>query len=61
MLVNTFVICVFAAGFYGKGVDDIGLETAGQYLGRWAAGAAVLLGARVGGWGQVRVAAACGD
>ncbi|KIY91257.1 natural resistance-associated macrophage protein [Monoraphidium neglectum] len=34
VLINTCVVCVFAAGYFGKpGLDDIGLENAGQYLG----------------------------
>lgn len=33
MFINLFVTCVFAAGFYGRGIEDIGLENAGQYLG----------------------------
>ncbi|KAF6254916.1 natural resistance-associated macrophage protein-domain-containing protein [Scenedesmus sp. NREL 46B-D3] len=33
VFINAFVTCVFAAGFYGKALQDIGLENAGQYLG----------------------------
>ncbi|WIA40896.1 hypothetical protein OEZ86_004557 [Tetradesmus obliquus] len=33
VFINMFVTCVFAAGFYGKALQDIGLENAGQYLG----------------------------
>jgi NRAMP (natural resistance-associated macrophage protein)-like metal ion transporter len=33
VLINLFVIAVFAAGFYGSGADDIGLATAGLHLG----------------------------
>ena len=29
-----FVTCIFAAGFYGKGQEDIGLANAGEYLGQ---------------------------
>lgn len=39
VLINACVVCVFAAGYYGPRAvggeaDDIGLENAGQYLGR---------------------------
>ena len=34
IFVNMAVVCVFAAGFYGRGIQDIGLENAGEYLGR---------------------------
>jgi hypothetical protein len=34
VFINMFVTCVFAAGFYGKGEEDIGLANAGQYLGQ---------------------------
>ncbi|CAK0786787.1 hypothetical protein CVIRNUC_010001 [Coccomyxa viridis] len=33
LLINIFVVSVFARGFYGKGDVDIGLENAGAYLG----------------------------
>jgi natural resistance-associated macrophage protein len=33
VFINMFVTCVFAAGFYGKALQDIGLENAGQFLG----------------------------
>ncbi|KAI8476617.1 MAG: natural resistance-associated macrophage protein-domain-containing protein [Monoraphidium minutum] len=34
VLINTCVVCVFAAGYFGRPeVEDIGLENAGQYLG----------------------------
>lgn len=33
VFINMFVTCVFAAGFYGAALQDIGLENAGQYLG----------------------------
>ena len=32
-LINTFVLSVFAKGFYGTKGEDVGLENAGQYLG----------------------------
>eukprot|EP00775_Hariotina_reticulata_P007643 gene7643-7845_t len=34
VFINMFVTGVFAAGFYGQALQDIGLENAGQYLGR---------------------------
>lgn len=37
IVINTCVVCVFAAGYYkkeGVAVDDIGLENAGTYLGQ---------------------------
>lgn len=46
VLINTCVVCVFAAGYYGRGVvaaDDIGLENAGQYLGRTFGGGIVVI------------------
>lgn len=32
-IINTFVLTVFAKGFYGTAREDVGLENAGQYLG----------------------------
>jgi len=34
LLINLFVLSVFAKGFYGREEGDIGLENAGQFLGR---------------------------
>ena len=33
LFINICVVAVFARGFYGKGIPDIGLENAGRYLG----------------------------
>jgi natural resistance-associated macrophage protein len=33
LLINIFVVAVFARGFYGEEELDIGLENAGVYLG----------------------------
>lgn len=33
LIINVFVLSVFAKGFYGKAEGDIGLENAGQFLG----------------------------
>ena len=33
LFINIFVLSVFAKGFYGRGMGDIGLENAGQFLG----------------------------
>ena len=42
LVINIFVLSVFAKGFYGREQGDIGLENAGQFLGRmkyiWAVG-----------------------
>ena len=32
-IINTFVLAVFAKGFYGTAFENVGLENAGQYLG----------------------------
>lgn len=34
LIINIFVLSVFAKGFYGKEEGDIGLENAGQFLGK---------------------------
>lgn len=34
LVINIFVLSVFAKGFYGKEEGDIGLENAGQFLGK---------------------------
>ncbi len=34
MVINMFVVAVFADGFFGKDLPDIGLQNAGQYLGK---------------------------
>ena len=33
LFINVCVVSVFAKGFYGKGIEDIGLENAGNFLG----------------------------
>lgn len=33
LFINVFIISVFAKGFFGKGIEDIGLANAGHYLG----------------------------
>lgn len=33
LFINICVVTVFAKGFYGKDIGDIGLENAGKYLG----------------------------
>ena len=66
LVINTFVVAVFAKGFYGKpGTDAIGLANAGQYLGEafgqpmrivWALGlcaagqSSTMTGAYAGQW-----------
>ncbi|CAE7329161.1 NRAMP2 [Symbiodinium pilosum] len=66
LVINTFVVAVFAKGFYGKpGTDMIGLANAGQYLGEafgqpmkivWALGlcaagqSSTMTGAYAGQW-----------
>lgn len=34
LIINIFVLSVFAKGFFGKEEGDIGLENAGQFLGK---------------------------
>lgn len=56
MLINTCVVCVFAAGYYGQaaGAEGIGLENAGAYLGRTFGSGIVVIWVRHGGgveWG----------
>jgi len=66
LIINMFVVAVFAKGFYGKeGADDIGLQNAGHYLGQefgqplrviWALGlvaagqSSTMTGAYAGQW-----------
>ena len=33
LFINICVVAVFARGFFGKGIEDIGLQNAGEYLG----------------------------
>ena len=65
-MINTFVVAVFAKGFFNKpGIDGIGLANAGQYLGEafgqpmkivWALGlcaagqSSTMTGAYAGQW-----------
>lgn len=32
LFINICVVSVFAKGFFGKGIEDIGLENAGKFL-----------------------------
>jgi len=57
IVINTCVVCVFAAGYYkkeGVAVDDIGLENAGTYLGQtYGAGIVYIWVSRGFGGGRV--------
>ena len=49
LFINICVVAVFAKGFFGKGLSDIGLENAGKYLGERFGASMVRQGSRVQG------------
>lgn len=52
MVINLFITAVFAAGYYGRGLPDIGLQSAGHYLGETYGQAVRGVGVEPGGCGS---------